>query len=201
MLKLRKVAVTGNLHSGKSTVCQLLQKHGAFVLSADQIVHELFQNPSVVKSILNHFGTDCLDDEGHLDRKKLFDQVQKEPRLLKKLEDLLHPLVLRIIEDDYLAKNAKEDKKALFVVEVPLLFEVGWEKFFDIILLVTASQTLREKRFLNQGKTLADFNFRNSRQLDPKIAKKRSHEVIVNDGDFNHLEAQVLAIVKKIKPF
>lgn len=199
MLKLRKVAVTGNLHSGKSTVCQLLKKHGAFVLSADLIVHNLIQEPPVTKSIISIFGKDCLNSDGQLDRKKLSELAFRDESLLKKLELLLHPLVLEKILREFADKSSSSSKDSLFVVEVPLLFEAGWQDYFDLIILVKTTENLRRNRFLETRKDIENFYLRSSRQIDPKIAEKLSDEIIMNDQDFSHLESQVLAILKKLK--
>jgi dephospho-CoA kinase len=198
MLELKKVAVTGNLYSGKSTVCQLLQKQGAFVLNADLIVHHLLLKPHVIQSVIEIFGREILDDQEKIDRKKLSSLAFKNNELLKKLEELLHPLVLEEIQKTYYEKSSSLHKESLFVVEVPLLFEAGWQNWFDFTILVKAEMDTRRKRFLNQGYENNDFTLRSSRQMDPKIAEKQSHAIIVNDSDLSYLETQVKTILNKL---
>jgi dephospho-CoA kinase len=199
MLELKKVAVTGNLYSGKTTVCQLLQKHGAFVLNADHIVHELLKKPHIKQSVADLFGTSSFDENGNVDRKKLSKIAFQDNYRLKKLEHLLHPLVFEEIQQAYQVRSLGSSNNSLFVVEVPLLFEAGLEHWFDWIILVVANENLRKERFQAQGKTHEDFALRNLRQMDPMIAKKSSHEVVVNEDDLIDLEKQVLSIIKRLK--
>ena len=195
---MKKVAVTGNLHSGKTTVCLLLQKYGAFVLNSDLIVHELIQKSQVSQSIIELFGKSCLNSLGQIDRKKLAELVFQNEDLLKKLELLLHPLVFNEILSRYDEVVSNPGHPKLFVVEVPLLYEVGWQNWFDEVILVVADETKRKERFLANGKKELDFYQRGQKQLSPTIASQKAHFTIENDQDLDHLELQVISILKKL---
>ncbi len=198
MLELRKVAVTGNLHSGKTTVCQLLQKYGAFVLNSDLIVHELIQKPQISQSIIELFGNSCVNDSGQIDRKKLSELVFQNEDFLRRLELLIHPLVFDAIVSRYEEESAKSDRETLFVVEVPLLYEVGWQNWFDLVILVVASEAIRKERFLAEGKKEFDFYQKSQKQIDPMIARQKATYTIINDQNLNHLESQVISILKEL---
>jgi len=91
MLKLVKIAITGGVASGKSSVCRFFQELGAYVVNADAIVHKLLDPSSDLgKQIIQLFGT--------LSRKRLSEIVFEDPEKLEKLEKLLHPAVLKKIE-------------------------------------------------------------------------------------------------------
>ncbi len=89
---MRKVAVTGGIASGKSTVTGFFQKFGAYVVSADQIVHKLLSSHTASKQVQFAPGNEILTD-GCIDRKKVADAVFRKPKLLQELEAFLHPLV------------------------------------------------------------------------------------------------------------
>ena len=93
MLKLKKIAVTGGVASGKSTVCRLFQNLGAYVVSADQITHELLASDNTLKKkVVSIFGHEILEGEV-IDRAKVAKKVFSSPDLLYKLEALIHPRV------------------------------------------------------------------------------------------------------------
>ena len=199
MLKLRKVAVTGNLNSGKSTVCQLLQKNGAFILNTDAVVHQLLRDPKIIIKITSYFGAEILDDNHQINRKKLSDIVFRDNTKLKRLENLLHPCVFDVIKNTYSEKSFTYPQDAIFAVEVPLLFEVGWQNWFDFIILVKADPLVRKKRFLSQGNEEKNFEIINSKQINSTLAETFSDAIITNNYDLIDLENQIQKILQTIK--
>jgi dephospho-CoA kinase len=199
MLELKKVAITGNLNSGKTTVLKLLEEYGAFVLSADQIVQDLLKKPQIIQSIKDLFGKSCIDSNGLIDKARLSEIVFRDEKSLSMLEDLLHPEVLKVIQDEYKAKMKSFGQEKIFAVEVPLLFEAGWQNWFDQIILVIADKEVRQKRYVEQGKTIEQFLERSKRQIDPLVAKKSSQELIENNGSMLDLKMQVQTLIKKLK--
>ena len=103
MLKLKRIAITGGIASGKTSVCRVFQELGAFVVNADAIVHELLSpNTNLSQQIIRLLGNDILVD-GKLSRRVIADKVFKDPEALHALEKLLHPAVLHKIEELYQA--------------------------------------------------------------------------------------------------
>ena len=101
MLRLKKIAVTGNVASGKSTVCLFLKECGAYVVNADSIVHKLLSPETTLgKSIINLLGYDVIID-GQFDRRAIAEKVFKDYSLLKDLEKILHPEVQKEINKEY----------------------------------------------------------------------------------------------------
>src|SRR6478672_5591088 len=94
----KKIAVTGGLSSGKSTVCQFFREFGAYVTNADEIVHRLLTpEKSVGQQVINLFSEDILTN-GQIDRSKIAEKAFSNPKLLQALEDLVHPIVQHEIE-------------------------------------------------------------------------------------------------------
>ena len=118
-VNLRKVAVTGGLASGKTTVCRLLKERGAYVVDADALVRGSLVTDSAIKQqVIKLLGQEIVVNH-QIDRKKISDIVFSNPEKLKQLEPILHPAVRR--EINHLFDTVKLEKYRFFVAEVPLL--------------------------------------------------------------------------------
>lgn len=194
---MKKIAITGNVATGKSTVCRILKDHGASTLSSDTIIHQLLANdPSCIEQVISLFGSKVITDE-KIDRKKVADIVFKDEEKLKALESLLHPLLLRRIDEEF-KKVEAEGKENYFVVELPLVQEIGREKDFDLIVAVVSDNDEAMKRFIQAGFSKNSFLKRNARQWDPEKKAKHADYVIVNDGTFEDLKQKILEMIKEI---
>lgn len=183
---LKKIAVTGGVASGKTTVCRLFQKLGASVVFADKIVHELLlPTTELGKQVMREFGT--------LDRKALAKQVFQDPKKLQRLEALIHPAVLKQIEEEY-----KKAKGSCFVVEIPLLYEIGAEAFYDVVVAVVAEEKIAKKRFVAQGFEENEFALRMQRQRPLQEKSAKADYTLRNESTLEELESQVIALQKKI---
>lgn len=195
MLVLKKIAVTGGLSCGKSTVCQIFQECGAYVVNADQIVHQLLTSADSVRGqVIDLLGEEIVE-KGWIQRRLIADLVFKDKKQLKELEHILYPEVTREIEKQYL--QAKNDPSLrLFVAEIPLLFEAGWEIAFDNVVTVAADPEIAKKRFQSQGKT--DYLDRMSQQMTLKEKIDKADVVIYNNGSLADLKKQVKQIYKQL---
>lgn len=194
MLTLTKVAVTGGLASGKSTVCRMFEELGAYVVSADEIVHQLLSPDSAIgQKIIQQLGSDLVKN-GQFDRKKIADIVFTDPKKLRELETILHPAVFAEVEKKYQEVKQK-NKHALFVAEIPLLFESQTQNDYDVVITVSASPDLCKQRFVAKGLNSDEqFNLRMSQQLNLDEKASKSHYVIINNGTLSELKNQVINI-------
>jgi dephospho-CoA kinase len=193
MLALKKIAITGGIASGKSTVCRLFKELGALVVSSDEVVHELLQtDPHLKQEVLRLFGSEVLQ-EGSLSRKKIAEHVFKDPDLLKALEAMLHPAVLKQIENLYEAAR-KSGKHRLFVVEVPLLYEIRGESFYDKVVVVVTDEQKASHRFQQAGFQKEEYDRRMKRQLSPQEKTARADYILHNNGSIDDLKRQVTAL-------
>jgi dephospho-CoA kinase len=190
MLELKKIAITGGLSSGKSTVCQFFQELGAYVVNADTIVHELLKpQTDLGQKIIRLLGSDILQN-GKIDRQVIAGKVFQNRDQLRKLENILHPAVLAEIAERY-QKACLEKKYTSFVVEIPLLFEIGAEKFYDVVITVLTNENTAKVRFQAAGHTEHEYEERMSRQLPPKTKAQKANYTIINNGSLSHLRTEV----------
>lgn len=191
MLALKKVAVTGGLASGKTTVCQLFKKLGAYVVNADEIVHTLLSHNSLIQKealqIVDPFGK----QDQKLDRLAIAREVFKDPQKLQRLEMLLHKEVFLEIERQY-EKVKQERKHPLFVAEIPLFYESQDTPNYDVVICVKTKDQLAKERFLQRKHVSSEeFSLRMQRQLPPEEKEKRAHYILDNSGSLTLLENQV----------
>lgn len=189
MLKFGKVAVTGGLSAGKTVVCNFFKQFNAYVVSADEIVHQLLTlKSSVGRQVAELFGHEVIH-EGELNRKRIAAKAFKNPLLLKKLEECLYPAVFELIERHY--QEAKDLNPPLFVVEVPKLFEAGMEDWFDAVITVTADADVARKRYEGKGGSIKEYDERMANQMPIENKIKHATYVIQNNGDLATLQESV----------
>lgn len=190
-----KVAVTGGLSSGKSSVCLFFKELGAYVVSADDIVHQLLSyNELIGQQVIDLLGKDIIAD-GRIDRRLVAKKVFDQQNLLRSLEKILHTAVLSEIERQY-QQVCKQGRYPLFVVEIPLLFEVGAEKLFDFTIAVLANDKLCRQRFIASGHNNEEYDQRIANQMLPEDKAKHAHFVIENEDDRIQLHKSVEALFK-----
>lgn len=193
MLKLKKIAITGGIGSGKSTACQFFEELGAFVVKADAIVHELLEKDTgLEKQVVRLLGSEILKD-GKISRKDIAEKIFCHKELLGKLEKLLHPLVLHRIEELY-EEACRKGKYTLFVVEIPLLFEIGGESFYDVIIAVLTEEAIARRRFEEAGFQGTEYDQRMKHQLPPSQKAMRAHYILQNNSSREDLRKQVFAL-------
>jgi dephospho-CoA kinase len=193
-IKLKKIAVTGGIASGKSTVCQFFEQLGAFVVSADAIVHQLLvPTTQLGKEIIALLGADIVVDE-KLSREKIAQKVFRNPPLLKKFEESIHPNVQKVIEAKYTA--ASQTHAPLFVAEIPLLFEANQAKFYDWVIVVACD----EKKSRERCRFDADEYERRNQRLMPIEEKiKQADSVVENNGNLDDLYQTIQHIYNSLK--
>lgn len=194
MLGLRKkrVAITGGLACGKSSVARIFSSCGAFVVSADTLVHSLLvPDTSLGQQIVCLLGHDVVIQD-HFDRRKIAQKVFGDRLLLDRYEKLLHPAVRALLKkalDEHEASCASP----LLCAEVPLLYEAGMDADFDYVIAVSAPKERCIERFCKQGYTASDFDLRQQRMLAASDLEKRADLTLKNDGSLTDLEEKALA--------
>lgn len=180
------LGLTGGIGAGKSTALALFRELGAITVSADELVHELYACASVSAEIVARFGPGVLDDEGAVDRSRLAASVRGRRRELRWLEKLIHPLVEEEIEKVIVRAPAG----TVVVCEVPLLFESGFERLFDLVVTVEASGEARRRRSTHDF-DLDMFSELEGLQASSERRVAGSDLSFFNDGDMEQLRTFV----------
>jgi dephospho-CoA kinase len=190
MLNLKKVAITGTISSGKSTVLSYFRSYGAYTVDSDSLLHAVFSSDTPLgQKIIKLFGFCALLPDGQIDRSYLGEQIVLNKELRVELEKICHPYVLETLNQLYKREKEASEKYRLFVAEVPLLFESNtpFAEWFDVICVVDAKKSLAEQRFLQKGYTVDQFVWRNERQLTSEEKKQRADHIIENNGTLEEL--------------
>jgi len=187
------VAITGSIGAGKSEALRAFARHGAAVVSSDEIVHHLLhEDEDVKRALVERFGEDALGADGRPDRGRIGRLVFGDAEALAFLEGLLHPLVAR----EYLTWREQlaqlPDPPRVCVTEVPLLYEVGGESRFDKVVVITAPAKLRDAR------RTVPRDDRDARLSSDEEKAKRADFVYVNTGSLEDLDAWVVGVLAEL---
>uniref|UniRef100_A0A7V5N1Z1 Dephospho-CoA kinase n=1 Tax=Thermodesulfobacterium geofontis TaxID=1295609 RepID=A0A7V5N1Z1_9BACT len=190
---MKKIAITGSLGTGKSTILKILQNLGFATFSCDEAVRNLYEDPEIKKRVIEIFGEEILETDGKLNKKKILEKILENQDLKKKLEDLFHPLVKEKCMEFI---NTNKEEKILFL-EVPLLFEVGWEVFFDEIWVISCSEEVQKERILKKGldEKLGEEILKLQLPLPEK--EKRANRIIFSEKSIEDLEKELKEILKE----
>ena len=176
-----KIAITGNIASGKSTVEKIIENNGYKVYDTDKIAHKILENSEDVKKA---FKT--------VDRKEIAKIVFSTPKKLKLLESIIHPKV----KEEILKIFDSEDK--LVFISVPQLFESGFDTLFNKIIYVTADRALRLERLIKRNNlTIEEAEIRINAQVE-KDKIKKSDYIIENNTDLVNLQNKVKEVLELI---
>lgn len=180
---------------GKTTVSNMFRDLGTPVWCADNEVNRLYKkNGAATNEIEIQFPSVVI--ETGVDKNKLRDLIHEDNSVLKKIEEIVHPL-LNISKRDFIKKNKT---LPLIIFDIPLLFEKKQEKNFDAVLVVTASETTQKKRVLSRKNiTEKDFQLIKRNQMNEKEKLKRADFLINTDKSLIETKQDVIEIHSKIK--
>ena len=184
-MKSYKVAVTGGIGSGKSSVLDIISKRGYKVFSADKIAAEIMAEPRLKKQIIEEFSLKT-DGLGNYDRKELASKVFSDKESLRKLNELTHPQIIKRLFE------LLNSVGGIVFAEVPLLFESNTERLFDHALIVTRDfdsriQAVANRDGIDTSAVIGRAKNQHSYEKKPEV----EHTYINNDSSFDELELRV----------
>jgi dephospho-CoA kinase len=172
---MKRIALTGGIACGKSLLSSFLRKDGIKVIDADDIVHRLIPEN---------------------ERKKLAKKVFADVKARKELEARIHPLVKKEIDEFFSLYKPDEIRIAV----IPLLFEVQWDKNFDIICSVVSSREKQIERMVtSRGYSREEAESRINAQMSVEEKAQKSHYVINNDSTTENLESEIRKFIVWLK--
>ena len=191
------VGLTGSIGMGKSTVTQMFADEGAAVWNADAAVHRLYAKGGAgVPAIAERFAASIIDDA--VDRDILSRLVLDDPEALADLEAIIHPLVSA--DRAGFLDNAAREGADIAVLDIPLLFEKGYEKFFDAVVVVSASADTQKSRVMTRpGMTEKKFRSILMKQTPDAEKRRRADFVIDTGASLEATRAEVRAVAEALK--
>lgn len=192
---VRIIGITGGIASGKSTVTEFLRQQGYQVIDADQVVHEL-QEPGgrLYQALLSAFGPAILREDGRLDRAKLGAMIFGNPELLEQSSQIQNQIIREELAH---RRDLLVETEAVFFMDLPLLFELQYEDWFDQIWLVDVTEETQLSRLMNRNAlNQEEAEKRIAAQLSLQEKRKRADVLIENNGDLGDTLAQVDQLLK-----
>lgn len=185
------IGLTGNIASGKSTVSELLENHGATIIDADILARRAVEPGTTgLSAIRDFFGESVIQSDGRLNRDALRRVVFHDPVARDALNQIVHPAVAALRDVELESARCRGDR--IVISDIPLLFETGLEHAFDAVVFVDAPEALRLKRLTeHRGLPAGDARAMMSAQWPSAEKRARSTFVVDNDGTLDALAERV----------
>jgi dephospho-CoA kinase len=195
---MKKVAITGNIGSGKSWVCQLFQRIGIPVFNSDEEAKRLYDRDDIREAMKARFGEDVYFDDGSVNRKRVADIIFNDAESMHQVEQLLYPALNAYFEEWANVQNAP-----YVLYESAIVFEKHLEDQFDAVVLVSASEQTRLRRVMLRDHCDEDaVRERMGSQWTETEKRKKSDFIIEHDNDDEDesLLEQVFEVHEKLLP-
>ncbi|EFX53033.1 dephospho-CoA kinase [Streptococcus cristatus ATCC 51100] len=194
----RIIGITGGIASGKSTVTEFLRQQGYQVIDADQVVHEL-QEPGgrLYQALLSAFGPAILREDGRLDRAKLGAMIFGNSEVLAQSSQLQNEIIR---EELARRRDLLAETEDIFFMDLPLLFELEYDNWFDQIWLVDVTEETQLSRLMARN-TLSqeEAEKRIAAQLSLREKRKRANVLIENNGSLEGTRQQIRDALQKLE--
>ena len=194
-----KVGLTGGLASGKSTIMRNFAGLGCVTVDADAIVARLYEPGELGhEAIVRTYGTDVLLPNGQIDRKKLSDVAFANAEEARKLNALIHPIV---VAEEARMMAAAEDRgeDTIYIVEATLLLEAGGRQRYERIVVVDVAPDVQIARAIGRGMTVEEVTRRIAHQLPREERLRQADYVIDNSGDAEAGFAETLRVYERLR--
>ena len=188
------IGITGGIASGKSTVSSYLRELGQIVIDADEVVHDLQKKGGALYQVLvGWLGTEILQADGELDRKKLAALLFVSNERLAKSADLQNPIIRKELEKR--RDRALQDNELVFL-DIPLLYEQGYEDWCNQVWLIYVDRETQIQRLMARNQlTKEEAQLRISRQMPLEEKRDLADLVLKITGDLETLKSQIKRLV------
>ena len=189
---MKIIGLTGGIACGKSTVSTELRAHGAAIIDADALAHELSQpHQPIYNAYVERFGSEIVAADGTLDRAAIARRVFADPAVRAEVEAIAHPIIRRAAEERLRA--ARDENKRAAVLDVPLLFEAGWDALADETWVVALPREEQLARLLARDTSMDAGEARARIAAQMPLAEKcaRADVVIDNSGTVEEIREYI----------
>lgn len=193
-MKTKRIAITGNIGSGKSLVCRIFNHLGINTFHSDEETKKLYFLPDIKEKIIERFGEEVYFSDGNLNKKLLSYHLFQNKEAMRFIEELLYPKLNQVFEE-----WCNEQTSDYVLFESAILFEKNFDEQFEKVIFISAPEDIRLKRAMSRD-NCDEENVRSRMRLqwDEEIKKEKSDYIINNDG-MEMLIPQVLKINSEIK--
>ena len=189
------IGLTGMSGAGKSTIAALFVKKGFRLIDCDALVHSLYEEKQYSVLVEQAFGSDYIKN-GIVDRKKLGSLVFSDPASLKKLNETVSPFIMNAVIS-HIEAAKKQDVST--ILDAPLLFEYGLEKYCDLVVGITTDIEIAVKRLsARDGRTETEIRSCLASQHDSDFFRKHCDYILENNGDLTILSHSFEDMIEKI---
>lgn len=197
---MKLIGLTGGIATGKTTVAKILKDSGIPVIDADEVYLRLSEKDKPVwKAVHQGFGEGFFLPDGQMDRKALGKLIFSDSQAREKLNHITHPLVKNEMLN-ILNQIIKVQNPLLVIMDVPLLFESGWNQWMDEVWVVYVPQEIQEARLIkrdNISREEALLRIRSQMSIEEK--RKLAHRVIDNTQSIFHTKNQIQRILEEFR--
>ncbi len=194
------IALTGNFGTGKTSVLELFQKLGAYTFNIDCFVHEIHTKPETISTMTEILGDSILHEGPKgpcTDKKRIAEIIFNDPEKRRAVEKIIHPAVMRMVVETE-SRISRENPSALIMFEVPLLYEAGYDKYFEKVIVVYCKRDIVLERLAKKGVSRDDALKRLDAQMPITRKIKRGDYVIDNSEDIKKTEKKVAKIFREL---
>lgn len=192
---MKLVAITGSIGCGKTTIAKIINRLGYTVFDVDGWVRRLYFKKDFINVIASHFPE--VVSHGQVNKRALRNIVFSNRKKLKVLESLIHPFLKETLKD-FIRKNAGCND--LFFIDVALLFEMGWEKYCDFIMVADVDYEIQKQRVMLRDKVSGeDFDKINDVQMSNQEKILMADVVIDTDKPKNLLKVELIEIIEGLE--
>ena len=195
------VGLTGGIVGGKSTVASMLRDLGAKIVDADELGHSvILPHRPAWEKITRLFGKDILQNDLTIDREKLGKIVFANQALLKKLNEITHPEIIKLIKKEInLAKNKTHNQEKILIIDAALIYEAKIDRLMDKIIVVYIDEDEQIKRLIKRNNLSKEEALQRIKsQMPMKEKVKMADYVIDNSNSLDETKKQVEKIWKKL---
>lgn len=197
---MKVIALTGGIGCGKTTASELFQNEGMPCINADTLCHELYSSADsrLLKMMVARWGRNILSADGSPDRKIIADIVFRDQKELEALGNMIQPLARE--ETERRLEQFRADGEKVVLLDVPLLYEAGWDALADKVIAIWTPPEMRDERLKqNRGWDETEIRRRCAAQMDAQEKLERADYGIINSGDKAFLAEQCRRVWLQIR--
>ncbi|NOR05354.1 MAG: dephospho-CoA kinase [Deltaproteobacteria bacterium] len=185
------IGLTGGIASGKSTVGRMLSEQNFPVIDTDRLAKEVVEpGKPALEELVKTFGAEILRDDKTLDRHRMLEMILTDAGTRRLVENIIHPHVFKRM--DQILQQLAASGNNVVIVEIPLLFEAGWQDLFDYVVSVVAPEPICIQRLAERQQMSIDMASRwIATQIPQEVKAKRSDYVAHNNAGLDELQIQV----------